>query len=182
MSQIDKLLLGEEIDELTTVTTFTIDIDAKKAIEYLSSINKKLSKQDIFKSIIKNSDTNINSVKISPINYPVIHKQRLKKKYIDFINSVCATHSINRDEFISSSLIEQYNNIRSYLKTEINDIRAAHKEIISLNNRIDLSINRINKNKFLKNQYSLKLNKVKESINKIEVKMKSFLDLEKEGL
>ena len=181
MSDINKLILGEDTDELTTVTTFTIDVDAKKAVEYLSGINNKLSKQDIFKTIIKNSKTNYKLVNIKPINFPTQHKQRLKRKYIDMINSVCKKNNINRDEYISSSLIEQYDNIKSFLNNELNGIQKAYIEIGSLNKKINKSIKLFSKTNFLSKQYSKQLETVKQSINKIEVKLESFLKISKEN-
>ena len=181
MSEIDKLILGEETDELTTVTTFTIDVDAKKAVEYLSGINKKISKQDIFKTIIKNSRSNYKLVKIKPINIPTTHKQRLKRKYIDMINSVCKEHNINRDEYISSSLIEQYDNIKSFLNNELSDIQKAYIEIGSLNKKTNKPIELFSKNNFLSKQYIKQLETVKQSITKIENKLESFLKINKES-
>ncbi len=181
MSKIDKIFLGEETGENTTVATFTIDNDAKKAIEYLS-VRNNFSKQEIFKLIIKNSMTNINLINIKTINNPVTHKVRIKRKYIKTLNDICSKNNINRDEYVSSSLIEQYDNVKSFLNAELGDIKIAHKEIISLNKKINKSIDTINQVKFLKNKFSEKITKVKESVNNIESKIKNFLDLNNEGL
>ena len=184
MSEIDKLILGDEKGDLTTVTTFTIDVDAKTALEYLTSINKinkKISKQEIFKTIIKNARTNYNLIDIKPINIPKQHKQRLKRKYIDMINSVCNEHNISRDEYISSVLIKQYDNIKSFLNNELNDIQKAYTEIVSLNKKSNKSLELFSKNNFLSKQYLKQLETVKKSITIIENKLESFLKINKES-
>ena len=97
------------------------------------------------------------------------------------INSVCKKNNINRDEYISSSLIEQYDNIKSFLNNELNGIQKAYIEIGSLNKKINKSIKLFSKTNFLSKQYSKQLETVKQSINKIEVKLESFLKISKEN-
>ena len=98
MTDLDKIIMGDDTGDLTVVTTFNIDSEAKKAIEYLSNLETKISKQEIFKSIIKSSSNKFNITGIKPVNNPITHKQRLKRKYIDMLNAACEANNITRDD------------------------------------------------------------------------------------